>query len=206
MASLAFGRHVYPDQVHTEGITKVTQEDVRCAAAADSVIKLIGRAVKQENGRLYAVVAPMVIPKTSLLSDVNDVFNGIMVRGDAIGDVVFYGRGAGKLPTASAVVADVIDEVKHLKARKYLCWERGEADYVIPHGEGTLRLLLRVTEESDTAEKIARAFGEVTPVTGEGVPAGQVAFITPARPESELAAVVAASGLAVHSVLRVADM
>ncbi|MBO5797375.1 MAG: homoserine dehydrogenase [Clostridia bacterium] len=206
LASLAFGRHVYPDQVHTEGITKVTQEDVRCAAAADSVIKLIGRAVKQENGRLYAVVAPMVIPKTSLLSDVNDVFNGIMVRGDAIGDVVFYGRGAGKLPTASAVVADVIDEVKHLKARKYLCWERGEADYVIPHGEGTLRLLLRVTEESDTAEKIARAFGEVTPVTGEGVPAGQVAFITPARPESELAAAVAASGLAVQSVLRVADM
>lgn len=89
------------------------------------MIKLIGRAQKQADGRLYAVVAPMILPKASLLADVNDVFNGIMVRGDAIGDVVFYGRGAGKLPTASAVVADVIDEVKHLHARKYLFWERG---------------------------------------------------------------------------------
>ena len=148
----------------------------------------------------------MLVRSTCPLANISDVYNGILVNGNAIGDAMFYGRGAGKLPTASAVVADVIDEVKHLKARKYLCWERGEADYVIPHGEGTLRLLLRVTEESDTAEKIARAFGEVTPVTGEGVPAGQVAFITPARPESELAAAVAASGLAVQSVLRVADM
>ena len=72
----------------------------------------------------------MILPAASLLADVDDVFNGIMVRGDAIGDVVFYGRGAGKLPTASAVVADVIDEVKHLGARKYLFWERGAEGYV----------------------------------------------------------------------------
>ncbi len=206
LASLAFGKHVYPAQVHTEGITKVTSEDVRTAAAADSVIKLIGRAVMQEDGRLYATVAPTVIAKSSLLSDVNDVFNGIMVRGDAIGDVVFYGRGAGKLPTASAVVADVIDEVKHLKARKYLFWEGGYEGYVIPYEEGAVQMLVRVADTADATAAIAAAFGEVQTVEGEGVPAGDVAFITPVMTEAALDAALAASGLTVKSRLRVAQL
>ena len=206
LASLAFGKHVYPAEVYTEGITKITSEDVRTAAAADSVIKLIGRAVMQEDGRLYATVAPTVISKSSLLSDVNDVFNGIMVRGDAIGDVVFYGRGAGKLPTASAVVADVIDEVKHLKARKYLFWEGGYEGYVIPHEEGAVQMLVRVEDTADAAEKVAAAFGEVTPVTGDGVPAGDIAFITPVMTEAALDAALLASGLTVKSRLRVAQL
>ncbi len=206
LASLAFGKHVFPAQVYTEGITEITGEDVQTAAAMDSVIKLIGRAVMQKDGRLYAVVAPMVIAKSSLLSDVNDVFNGIMVRGDAIGDVVFYGRGAGKLPTASAVVADVIDEVKHLKARKYLFWESGYEDYVIPYEEGTVQMLVRVEDTADAAAKIAAAFGDVTAVTGEGVPAGERAFVTPAMREAALNEALAASGLTVKSRLRVAQL
>lgn len=206
LASLAFGRHVYPDQVHTEGITRVTTEDVRSAAAMDAVVKLIGRAVRRPDGRLYAIVAPMVIPRSSLLSDVNDVFNGIMVRGDAIGDVVFYGRGAGKLPTASAVVADVIDEVKHLNARKYLFWEAGSPDYVIPYDEGETRLLLRTADTAEAAAAAVSAFGAVEPVNGEGIPAGERAFITPARPERELDEAIARSGLTVLSRLRVADI
>ena len=206
LASLAFGKHVFPEQVYTEGITEVTLEDVRCAAAMDSVIKLIGRAVRQPDGKLYAMVAPMVIARTSLLSDVNDVFNGILVRGDAIGDVVFYGRGAGKMPTASAVVADVIDEVKHLKARKYLFWEKGYADYVIPHENGTVRFLLRVTDAPDAVQKAQNAFGDITPVTGEGVPAGEMAFVTPVMPEGALLTAVAACGLTVKSQLRVAAL
>lgn len=206
LASLAFGHHVYPDQVHTEGITHITPEDVRCAAAANAVVKLIGRAVKQPDGKLYVIVAPMAIPKTSLLSDVNDVFNGIMVRGDAIGDVVFYGRGAGKLPTASAVVADVIDEVKHLNARKYLYWEHGSPDYIIPYTEGRVRMLLRVEDTPEAEAQIAAAFGEVTPVTGAGVPEGQRAFITPSETEEALCQAMANSKLAVVSCLRVADI
>ena len=205
LASLAFGKHVYPAEVYTEGITKITSEDVRTAAAADSVIKLIGRAVLQEDGRLYATVAPTVISKSSLLSDVNDVFNGIMVRGDAIGDVVFYGRGAGKLPTASAVVADVIDEVKHLKARKYLFWEGGYEGYVIPHEEGTVQMLVRVADTADAAAKIA-ALGNVQMVEGDGVPAGDIAFITPVMTEAALDAALLASGLTVKSRLRVAQL
>ena len=206
LASLAFGKHVFPEQVHTEGITAVTGEDVACAAAMDSVIKLIGRAVRRQDGKLYTLVAPMVIPRSSLLSDVNDVFNGIMVRGDAIGDVVFYGRGAGKLPTASAVVADVIDEVKHLKARKYLFWERGAADYVVPHTEGAVRLLLRVKKEADTEAAIAANFGEVEYITGEGVPADQLAFVTPEKPEGALDAAILSAGLTPVSRLRVANL
>ncbi len=206
LASLAFGKHVYPAQVYTEGITKVTGEDVCTAAAADSVIKLIGRAVMQEDGRLYATVAPTVISKSSLLSDVNDVFNGIMVRGDAIGDVVFYGRGAGKLPTASAVVADVIDEVKHLKARKYLFWESGYEGYVMPHEEGAVQMLVRAADTADAAAKITAAFGEVQAVNGEGVPAGDIAFITPVMTEAALKEALGESGLTVKSRLRVAQL
>ena len=123
LASLAFGTHVYPDDVHTEGITKVTLEDVAYADAWGGVIKLIGQVSMLENGRIAIMVAPMLISRESQLANVDDVFNGIVVRGDATGDVMFYGKGAGKLPTASAVVADVIDCVKHLKARKYLFWE-----------------------------------------------------------------------------------
>ena len=122
LASLAYGKHVYPDQIHTEGITNISLADVQYADAWGGVVKLIGEANLLLSGKLHSIVCPMFIPRDSQLANVDDVFNGIMVRGDATGDVVFYGKGAGKLPTASAVVADVIDCVKHLKARKYLFW------------------------------------------------------------------------------------
>jgi homoserine dehydrogenase len=144
LASLAFGKHVYPEQVHTEGIAAVTLDDVKFASAWGGVIKLIGRARKREDGHLDCIVSPMILPSSSQLADVNDVFNGILVRGDAIGDVVFYGRGAGKLPTASAVVADVIDEVKHLGARKYLSLEPGEKDYVADYQNIKISAMLRL--------------------------------------------------------------
>ena len=134
LASLAFGSHVYPEQVHTEGITNITLEDVAYADAWGGVIKLIGAVKMGENGKISIQVAPMFISRESPLCNVDDVFNGIMVRGDATGDVMFYGKGAGKLPTASAVVADVIDCVKHFKARKYLFWEDAKPDYVEPFG------------------------------------------------------------------------
>ena len=121
LASLAYGTHVYPSGVHTEGITSITKEDVGYADAWGGVIKLIGEVKKLENGRVHIQVAPMFISRESQLANVDDVFNGILVRGDATGDVVFYGKGAGKLPTASAVVADVIDCVRHLRSdRKIL--------------------------------------------------------------------------------------
>ncbi len=157
LASLAFGSHVYPQQVHTQGITKITLEDVAYAEAWGGVVKLIGEVKMLENGRLAIQVAPMFVSRESQLANVDDVFNGILVRGDATGDVVFYGKGAGKLPTASAVVADVIDCVKHFKARKYLFWEDGKPDYVEPFASIPGDFFVHVKSQGDSAEAFALA-------------------------------------------------
>ena len=167
LASLCFGKHVYPDQVHTEGITEITLEDVEYAKDWGGVIKLLGRARKSEDGKhIYAIVSPAFVDHHSQLASVDDVFNAILVRGDAIGDVVFYGRGAGKLPTASAVVADVIDCVKHFKARKYLFWEDAKPNYVADFGSMETSAFVRVSaKDSDTAlNTAADVFGKITPL------------------------------------------
>ena len=151
LASLAYGTHVYPDSVHTEGIRSITKEDVGYAGAWGGVIKLIGEVKKLENGRVHIQVAPMFISRESQLANVDDVFNGILVRGDATGDVVFYGKGAGKLPTASAVVADVIDCVRHLKSdRKILYWEDAKPDYVQSWEDTPQNLFVRVVGQGDS--------------------------------------------------------
>ena len=185
LASLAFGKHVYPDEVQTEGITTITKEDVQYAAACGGVIKLVGRAIRTEDNHLFCQVAPMILPKDNLLADVDDVFNGIMVRGDSVGDVVFVGRGAGKLPTASAVVADVIDEVKHLKERKNIYWSANEKGHVRDHRLAPARLLLRFTCDKDASAlvQIGRVFGDVRMLSIPDAPDNEVAFISPSMPE-----------------------
>ena len=135
LAALAFGKHVYPEQVKTEGITNITLTDVEYADHFDCAIKLIGSAKKNSDSTITTSVKPMLVSRSHILSDVNGVFNAIMVTGDAVGDVLFYGRGAGKMPTASAVVADVIDCAKHLHARKYIEWDEGSDDYVVNSDE-----------------------------------------------------------------------
>ena len=208
LASLAFGRHVYPAQVHTEGISTITLEDVKYAEAWGGVIKLIGRARKRDDGRLDCFVEPMLLPHSSQLAEVNDVFNGILVRGDAIGDVVFYGRGAGKLPTASAVVADVIDEVKHLKARKYLFWEKGQEGYVADYREAEAPLLLRLRCNDPQAymEELEKAVGRCTRVAVEGAPANKLCLATPPVTQEKLEAVLPSlGGASLESRLRIAD-
>ena len=128
LADIAFGRHIDPSQVPTQGITGVTLADVDYAESAGRKIKLLGRAIHGEDGRVCAYVAPHLVDQSDPLAGVEDVFNAISVRGDAIGDVMFYGRGAGKLPTASAVVADVIDVARNMGHRKALSWEPGGED------------------------------------------------------------------------------
>ena len=154
LASLGFGKHVYPEQVKTEGITNVSLKDVDYAEQFGSVIKLVGRTRRLDNGQISANVYPALISKNHMLSGVSDVFNAIMVRGDAVGDVMFYGRGAGKFPTASAVVGDVIDCAKHLSARKYLHWSKGDADYVADSSQDITRFFVRVqANDTDAAVK-----------------------------------------------------
>ncbi|MBQ4332255.1 MAG: homoserine dehydrogenase [Clostridia bacterium] len=188
LASLAFGKHVYPQSVYTEGITAITEADVQYAAACGGVIKLIGRAVRTADGQVTCLVAPMILPGDHPLAGVSDVFNGVMVQGDSVGDVVFIGRGAGKLPTASAVVADVIDAARHLGARKHLFWEPAVDGYVADHTLAPTRMLLRFACADSAAARtqIAAAYGDVQYITVADAPADEVAFITPCMPEQAL--------------------
>ena len=186
LASLAFGKHVYPEFVHTEGITKITLDDVKYAEAYDSVIKLIGKVKRLDDGRIDIIVAPMFVPNKSQLANIDNEFNGIMVRGDCTGDVVFYGKGAGKLPTASAVVADVVDCCKHLKTRKYLFWTDGDGKNIIPMEESVNAMYVRVKGD-DVIAKATKAFGDVTEINRESAPQGETAFVTKQMPYGEFA-------------------
>ncbi|MBE6810770.1 MAG: homoserine dehydrogenase [Ruminococcaceae bacterium] len=163
LASLAFGKHVCPDQVSTEGISNITLNDVEYADSFDCAIKLIGFAKKVKNGHITASVKPMLVSRSHILSDVNGVFNAIMVSGDSVGDVMFYGRGAGKLPTASAVVADVIDCAKHLHSRKYINWVEGSNDYVITTDEKVrLYVYIQSNEYNMLCEQFTTLFSDNT--------------------------------------------
>ena len=208
LASLAFGQHVFPKDVYTEGLRDVTLDDVATAAAMDGVIKLIGRVQRTEDGHITISVSPTVLPKTNLLADVGDVFNGILVRGDAIGDVVFYGRGAGKLPTASAVVGDVIDEVRHMKTRKSLFWEPATEGYVLPHGQAETAFLVRLScDDRGTAlAAVTAAFGSVREVRRPDAPETELAFVTPVQAEDKtLGQLDALRGVRLISRIRVAE-
>lgn len=148
LASLAYGKHVYPENVHVVGIRDIDIKDVQYAKECDCVIKLIGRVKKLNDGKLEIEVEPMLVSNNSQLAGVEDVFNGILVRGDSTGDVVFYGKGAGKLPTASAVVADIIECVKHFDTRKYLFWDDSDEQYIKDYNEYETSLYVRVSYNS----------------------------------------------------------
>ncbi len=208
LASLAFGKHVYPEFVHTEGITKITLDDVKYAEAYDSVIKLIGKVKRLNDGRVDIIVAPMFVPNKSQLANIDNEFNGIMVRGDCTGDVVFYGKGAGKLPTASAVVADVVDCCKHLKTRKYLFWTDGDGKNIIPMEESVNAMYVRVKGD-DVIAKATKAFGDVTEINRESAPQGETAFVTKQMPYGEFADKLEnfkANDAEVLSVIRIGDL
>ena len=125
LASLVCGHHIYPQNIPTRGIRDVTAADVRAADKLGCVIKLIAWMKLLPGGGVAAGVEPCLVPKTNQLAGVDDVFNAVRVHGDMLGDVVFYGKGAGKLPTASAVVADVVDALKHgVRMHDSLFWQQ----------------------------------------------------------------------------------
>ena len=186
LAALAFGKHVYPNQVETNGITEITLTDVEYADNFGFVIKLICTAEALENGKIAANVRPTLVSRENILSGVNGVFNAITVNGDATGDIMFYGKGAGKLPTASAVVADMLDCAKHINARKYLFWEDGSDDYVITPDN---KVKLYVYAKSDNFAALSKSFDEIFGDTASNITneyAGEIAFITNEDYESEL--------------------
>ena len=191
LASLGFGKHVYPDDVSTEGISNISLSDVEYADNFNSVIKLIGKATRLENGKISATVRPTLVSRENILSGVNGVFNAICVNGDETGDVMFYGKGAGKFPTASAVVADVIDCAKHLHTRKYFMWDGAEENYVAKPDAVTQ---LYVYAHSEDFNALQTAFDNIFAGNEWHIKnkfKNEIAFITNKAPESELRELIA---------------
>lgn len=189
LASLAFGKHVYPSEIHTEGITEITLEDVEYAKSWGGVIKLLGRARRGEDGEhISAIVSPAFVGNRSQLASVDDVFNAILVRGDAVGDVVFYGRGAGKLPTASAVVGDVIDCARSKGRYEFFGWSDGETGYVSDYLDAPTALYVRaqVEQKQQVISAVKEAFGEIQLLERANAPENELAFVTPVACEREL--------------------
>lgn len=210
LASLAYGKHIYPDNVHTEGITKITLEDVKYAENWGGVIKLIGRCKVEDDGRMDIGVAPMFVPSKSQLANINDVFNGIMVRGDCTGDVVFYGKGAGKLPTASAVVADVIDCALHLKRRKLIFWADSKEQNLLSKEESKAALYIRVNtaDKEGAYNKLTEALGGLQVLTRDNQPENEAAFATKTEVKygEALNAINNIEGLEVLSLIRIGNL
>lgn len=176
LASLAFGKHVYPNQVNTEGITKITLEDVSYIQSANGVIKLLGQIKNIDDDKIAAFVSPAVVFNGSQLASVNGVFNAILVRGDAVGDVCFYGQGAGKEATASAVVADMVDCAVHVEKRKEFGWGPGSESYVVDEKEAIeMPFYVRAIASE---QQIKAIFNDVKFLTRVGKPSNEVAFIT----------------------------
>lgn len=185
LTSLIAGQHVDFETIHTEGITKITTEDMKYAKTMDMAIKLLASS-KREGESFSAIVAPMLLSKNHPLCNVNDVFNAIFVRGNMLGDAMFYGSGAGKLPTASAVVADVVDAAKHLHRTVVTRWESNTLE-LVPNADAKRRFFVRIHgEESVLKSRVDEVFGQVEFVKADDVE-GEFAVITGEMTEAEYA-------------------
>lgn len=206
LSALAFGKHVYPDWVHCEGITALTLEDVAYAQSWGGAIKLIGSVKKLADGKILPMVAPRFVCSGCQLSHIDDVFNGIMVYGDGFDEAMFYGRGAGKLPTASAVLGDIIDCAKHEGV--YITsqtWEDSKDNsFIADYADDEVQMYVRMKGvDKAEAEKL---FADAEYLSREGQPADEIALVTAKAPEKEIAAKLAALGDKVLGSIRVLDM
>lgn len=179
LSSLMCGKNVRYQDIYTEGITKITADDFKYAKVMDCTIKLLGLA-KEENGGLYAMVSPFLISKNHPLSMVNDVFNAVCVHGNMLGDSMYYGRGAGKLPTASAVVSDVVDCARHI-GKIITCFWDAEDVKLTNVDEVERAFFVRVEKAKEQEAK--ETFGDVKEITA-GVD-GEFAFVTGRMSEKE---------------------
>ncbi len=189
LGSLAFGKHIYPEYVHCSGIREITLDDVEYAENAGYAIKLIGLIENTESG-IVATVCPRLVSINNPLSGVNDVFNAIMVTGDAVGEVLFYGRGAGKFPTASAVVGDIIDAVKH-KGKEIISLNWSDSDsreFIRRYKTAPVRVYARIraVNADRLKELITGLFGYVDFIPRKHRSENELAFITPMMIESEI--------------------
>ena len=194
LTSLVCGQQVDFHDIHTEGITKVSAADMKYAAQMRRVIKLLASSKKTEEG--YAVlVAPFLLSKEHPLYNVNDVFNAVFVHGNVLGDAMFYGSGAGKLPTASAVVADMVDIARHMDGNIPMEW-KAEKRTLAEFGKMKHAFFVRTVSDKSAVQRL---FGEVEYVDA-GIE-GEIGFLTSAMTEEAFA--IKASELTVRSVIRI---
>ncbi len=188
LATLAYGKHIYPDWVTTEGIRDITLDDVAYAHDYNCVIKLIGKVSKCDCGKIFISVAPTLVKKSDPISSVHGVFNAVTVTGDETGDVMFYGKGAGKAPTASAVVADIIDCAKHLEKRRNIDWENGTEDFIANPLDEKCACYIKVATNDKAAalDEIMSTFSVEKVLSRDNQPENEIAFITNATALNEI--------------------
>ena len=179
LSSLMCGKNVRYQDIYTEGITKITTEDFVYAKAMGRTIKLLGKS-REEDGKLYAMVAPFMISMDNPLSMVNDVFNAVCVHGNMLGDSMYYGRGAGKLPTASAVVSDVVDSARHIGKVIMCFWDQQDVA-LTDIKQSSRRFFVRTAQDKESLA--LQEFESVSVITADV--AGEFAFVTEKMTEKE---------------------
>lgn len=181
LTSLVCGHQVDFEEIYTEGITKISATDIKYAKAMGRVIKLLATS-KKAGDSYYAMVAPFMLSQQHPLFSVNNVFNAIFVHGNVLGDAMFYGSGAGKLPTASAVVSDIVDIAKHLHRNIMISWNSKKLD-LIDCKKAECRFFVRTT---DSEEAVKAVFGDVEFIKVPEI-TGEVGFLTGVMSEEEFA-------------------
>ena len=179
LSSLMCGKNVGYEEIYTEGITKISAIDFLYAKQMDKSIKLLAMSRDREDG-FFAMVAPFLISRSHPLYSVNGVFNAVYVHGNMLGDSMYYGRGAGKLPTASAVVSDVVDCARHLGKTVMCFWENEDvrvADIETDQGKDFVRV------GSGQREAVMEGFESLAEIS-VGI-SEEFAFITKVMPERE---------------------
>lgn len=199
LSALAFGKHVHPSQVHTEGISKLDLKDTAYADELGYAIKLLGRT-KRVGEKICVTVSPSLVKKQSLLACVDGVNNAVLIRANAVGEIMMYGPGAGMMPTASAVVGDVIDCCNHYMRPKFFGWsEDAGDDFILDHLDSKTRLFVRIGNDCEK-EKIVSVFPNVNLIEKD-----DIAFITSEGTERELLKKLDELECEVKAVLSVTD-
>ena len=193
LSSLVCGHQIYPQNIPTRGIRDITVADVAAAERLNCVIKLIAWMKRGDDGSVAAGVEPCLVPKSHQLAGVDDVFNAVLVKGDMLGDVVFYGKGAGKLPTASAVVADVIAAARQLERASYRPWQPNRPSSVVSSDQLASQWYVRLAEGTCSGERLTISGGKE----------GESGWITPAMTRPQLDQML--EGKQVLAVIRVLD-
>ena len=202
LAALAYGKLISPEDIYTEGITEISDVATTLATQMGYSIKLIGHTERIADGRVLAMVSPRLIPPSNPLSHITDVFNGILVETDMLGTTMFYGRGAGKLPTAGAVVADILDIARRPEEANTLSWTAAVPEDLAPMSDYVCRHFLIVSDPRGDLDRdtLRGVFGEIKQVIRAD---GMVAFITSAMSEETMAKKLSDTDRIIFSHIRV---